>query len=205
MATNAVDSIILDFCEARGDAIVLDDDPILQWQMANELSAKMRKQLKTEFGVSGVFAAAYRMKPYISPSQNPLSGRITASIPFLPFTPNEAAVVAHKYVLSLAGRVAGAVDDSGGSNAGGRLVGRVALEVERSGAVCALLAAEDYDPETGARSLEMAVGARVEEPLVQAYLEEEGEIHGLQPRRRYLVDVAKGGSGVLSVFRAGDE
>ena len=50
LATNAVDNIVLDFCDAHKD--ILDhDDPIRQMQLANEASIRMRKQLKTELGV----------------------------------------------------------------------------------------------------------------------------------------------------------
>ena len=51
MATNAVDHIILDFCDTHRE-IFIDDDPIQQSQLANEMSLRMKKQLKTDFGVS---------------------------------------------------------------------------------------------------------------------------------------------------------
>lgn len=51
MATNAVDHIILDFCDAHKE-IFMDDDPIQQLQLADEMAVRMRKQLKTDFGVS---------------------------------------------------------------------------------------------------------------------------------------------------------
>jgi hypothetical protein len=51
MATNAVDHIILDFCDGHRE-IFIDDDPIQQSQLANEMALRMKKQLKTDFGVS---------------------------------------------------------------------------------------------------------------------------------------------------------
>lgn len=50
MATNAVDHIILDFCDSHKE-IFVDDDPMQQSQLADEMSVRMKKQLKTDFGV----------------------------------------------------------------------------------------------------------------------------------------------------------
>jgi len=178
IATNAVDDIILDFCEIHHSEIFQTEDHIQQTDMVNELSIRLKKQLKTEFG-------------------NPLSGRISSIIPFLPFTPGEAAVVAHKYVLELKERVRQTVRLSGK-----QLVGGILLEVRRDGAVCYHLASDGYDPDQGARSLNSAVASRIEDELVQVYLDENGRIQDGQPLLRYVVDLAQ--NGVLSVFKAAD-
>ncbi|KAK0622410.1 hypothetical protein B0T14DRAFT_563862 [Immersiella caudata] len=176
IATNAVDNIVLDFCDAHKD-ILDDDDPIRQMQLANEASTRMRKQLKTEFG-------------------NPLTGRITAVIPFLPFSPGEAAVVAHKYILELKAKVRQSIRASGR-----QLVGNILLEIRRDGAVCSTLAAEGYDSDHGARSLKAVVDSRIEDELVKAYLDEDGQIQDRQPLVRYVVDLTRGRS--ITVFKVG--
>jgi hypothetical protein len=73
-------------------------------------------------------------------------------VPFLPFSPGEAAVIAHKYVLGLKRKVIKAVQLSGE-----QLVGRIVLNVQRDGAICSLLGSQGYDPDQGARSLKLAV------------------------------------------------
>ena len=118
-------------------------------------------------------------------------------IPFLPFSPGEAAVVAHKYVLELKRRVRQDIKLSGK-----QVVGNVILEVRRDGALCRALAEDGYDSDQGARSLKAAVDARVQDELVRTYLEEDGRIRDGGPIRRYVVDIAQ--NGVLSVFRALD-
>jgi hypothetical protein len=129
--------------------------------------------------------------------QNPLSGRISVVVPFLPFSPTEAAVVAHRFVLELKRTVLRSVKMSGK-----RLVGNIVLELERDGAICKLLADEGYDPDQGARSLQSAVETRIGDALVQAYLEEEGEIDDYLPITKYRVGLSK--NGALSVVKIMD-
>ena len=83
---------------------------------------------------------------------------------------------------------------------GRQLVGRIILDVKRDGAVCKLIASEGYDPEQGARSLKSAVETKIEDDLVQKYLEEDGQIDEYQAVVRYTVDLAR--SGTLSVFKS---
>ena len=51
IATNAVDDIILDYCESHNE-IFNAEDQIQQNNLVAELSIRMKKRLKTEFGVS---------------------------------------------------------------------------------------------------------------------------------------------------------
>ncbi|KAH8896376.1 P-loop containing nucleoside triphosphate hydrolase protein [Thozetella sp. PMI_491] len=176
IATNAVDGIILDFCESRKPEIFDTDDTVQHGLLMDELTANMRKQLKSEFG-------------------NPLSGRISVVVPFLPFSPGEAAVVAHKYLLELRGRVSQDIRLSGQ-----QLVGNIVLEVRRDGALCKALAEEGYDSDQGARSLKATVEGRITDELVRLYLQEEGRISDSSPRTHYVVDLAE--NGVISVFKA---
>lgn len=85
---------------------------------------------------------------------------------------------------------------------GQQLVGRIILTVKHDGAICKMIAGEGYDASQGARSLKAAVETRVEDELVQRYLEEDGRIEDWQPLVRYAVDLSR--NGVLSVFRCGE-
>lgn len=76
------------------------------------------------------------------------------------------------------------------------------MDVRQDGAICKLLAGEGYDASQGARSLKAAVETRIEDELVQKYLEEEGRIEDWQPLVRYTVDLSR--NGVLRVFKTAE-
>jgi ATP-dependent Clp protease ATP-binding subunit ClpA len=118
-------------------------------------------------------------------------------VPFLPFSLPEAAVIAHKYVLELKRKVAKSVKVSGML-----LVGRVMLDIRRDGAICKMIASDGYDPDQGARSLKSSVESRVEDELVQTYLEEEGQIHDSQEMISFAVQIAR--NGTLSVNKVAE-
>jgi ATP-dependent Clp protease ATP-binding subunit ClpA len=86
---------------------------------------------------------------------------------------------------------------------GKRLVGNVVLELERDGAICKLIADEGYDPDQGARSLQNVVESRIGHMLVQAYLDEEGQIDDSSPITKYRVSLAR--NGALLVVKVTDE
>jgi ATP-dependent Clp protease ATP-binding subunit ClpA len=50
-ATNAVDNIILDFCEVHKFDLFEDDDQVRQKALISDLTISIKKQLKSEFGV----------------------------------------------------------------------------------------------------------------------------------------------------------
>ena len=85
---------------------------------------------------------------------------------------------------------------------GKRLVGNVVLELERDGAICKLIADEGYDPGQGARSLQNAVESRIRDALVQAYLDEKGQIDDSLPTTKYRVSLAR--NGTLLVVKVTD-
>jgi ATP-dependent Clp protease ATP-binding subunit ClpA len=97
-------------------------------------------------------------------------------------------VVAHKYVLELQKKVLQSIQISGS-----QLVGRIHLVVKNDGAICRLIGSEGYDADQGARSLKAAVESRIEDELVQKYLEEDGQITDFQPLVTYTVDLARNG------------
>lgn len=127
----------------------------------------------------------------------PLTGRISAFIPFVPFSKPEQSVVAHKYVLELAELVRVAVNLSYGDDE--RLLGNVYLRVKRDSSVCTVLAEEGYDEDLGARSLINTVKFIIEEVLVEAYLELEEEIKEGQEMMEFVVSVVRGEVSVTPV------
>lgn len=107
-------------------------------------------------------------------------------------------MVAHKFVLELKRRVLESVRVSDK-----RLVGNIVLELERDGAICKLIADEGYDPDQGARSLQNATESRIGDALVQAYLDEEGQIDDFSPMMKYRVSLAR--NGTLLVTKVTDK
>jgi ATP-dependent Clp protease ATP-binding subunit ClpA len=175
IATNALDRKIVDFCE-KNPGVLTNDDQDKHARLMTDLEKTLKKQLKHTFG-------------------NPLSGRISAVLPFLPFSLGEQAVVAHKYILELKHKVLTPVNLSSG-----KLVGRVLLHIKSDGAVCKAVSTEGYDPDQGARSLQTAVKTRIEEELVHTYLEEDEVISETQPLADYTVDIQQ--DGTLLIFKS---
>jgi ATP-dependent Clp protease ATP-binding subunit ClpA len=108
--------------------------------------------------------------------------------------------VAHKWVLNLAEAVRVAVNLSEGSDE--RLLGDVYLRVKRDASVCAVLAEEGYDQDLGARSLYNVVKHVIEEELVEAYLDVDGEIRERQPMMDFVVSVVRGEVAISPVWKA---
>ncbi|EPE05479.1 atpase aaa-5 [Ophiostoma piceae UAMH 11346] len=190
LATNALDSKILQFCRAN-PAILQHDTASSQSDYMKSLSRKLAGELRSSF--LDRFGA-------------PVTGRVSDLIPFLPFSKGEQAVVAHKFVLDLAERVAAPVvlgpardQDMGGTSSGSggegqqQLLGNIKLCVRRDASVCARLAKTEYSEDLGARSLFNAVG-HVKDRLVESYLDEDTEIEGTsgQPKTEYIVDIRAG-------------
>ncbi|KAJ6098845.1 hypothetical protein N7467_000380 [Penicillium canescens] len=171
-ATNAADEIILDFFEIHKYEL-MEDDHVRRSELTFNLTSSIKKQLKSTFG-------------------NPLSGRISVVVPFLPFSLVEAAVVAHKFVLELKRRVLQSVKTSAK-----KLVGHIVLELRGDGAICKAIAEEGYDCDQGARSLQSSVESRIGDLLVRTYLEEEEQIDDSLPLMRYTVFLTRNGNMVV--------
>lgn len=114
-------------------------------------------------------------------------------VPFLPFTAEEQAVIAHKYVLELVRnvRLPPALP--------ARMVGSIILRVPRDSSVCMSLA-EGYDVDTGAPSLQSTIASRVRRALVLRYLEENEEVLENQRMEEYLIEVDA--NGQIIIFRS---
>jgi hypothetical protein len=130
---------------------------------------------------------------YAEFAQFPIAGRISTVVPFLPFTAEEQAVIAHKYVLELAKNVRPP------PALPARLVGSIMLRVPRDASVCMSLA-EGYDVDTGAPSLQSTIASRVRKELVLRYLEENEEAHDNQRTEEYLIDMDA--NGQIIIFRS---
>ncbi|KAI3316621.1 P-loop containing nucleoside triphosphate hydrolase protein [Xylariaceae sp. AK1471] len=152
LATNALDPTIKSFCSDNPE--ILGSDESVALSLSKQLSQEIRKEFLKQFHA-------------------PLTGRISGFIPFLPFNEGEQAVVAHKFLLDLRKKVRDPVTLS--SDKAGQLIGNIHLRIRRDVLVCRTLAAAQYNPDLGARSLLTAVQF-VQDKLVELYLEEEDEI-----------------------------
>ncbi|KAI1137349.1 P-loop containing nucleoside triphosphate hydrolase protein [Hypoxylon sp. FL0543] len=153
LATNALDDTINGFCEHNKDIYSHDE-------AAREKEAKRLSKL-----LKDAFLARF---------DAPITGRVTDFIPFLPFSKDEQAVVAHKFLLELREKVRQPIRLSRAEDE--QLLGNVRLLTRRDGAVCQALAESEYHPNLGARSLHTAVKHEVEAKLLESYLQEDEEI-----------------------------
>ncbi|KAF2649129.1 P-loop containing nucleoside triphosphate hydrolase protein, partial [Lophiostoma macrostomum CBS 122681] len=167
LATNALDSDIIEFNDSNRAART--DTEHLNLKLKESLSRRLNARMKSVFGA-------------------PLSGRVSAIIPFLPFTRDEQMVMAHKYLLDLQTRMFQPI-----SPAEKRLVGQMHLQIANEVAVCRKLADVYYDPDRGARSLESAVKNEVEPKVVGKYLENSAQIVAGQAMEDYILDVDNDG------------
>jgi hypothetical protein len=105
-------------------------------------------------------------------------------IPFLPFSPEEQAAIAHKYILELAKDVR--IPPKLPYN----MVGSITLRAPRDVTVCTKLA-EGYDVDIGAPSLQSTVADKVRKVLVLRYLEENEVVKEDQQLEEYLIEVGQ--------------
>jgi len=99
----------------------------------------------------------------------------------------------HKFLLELGQKVRGPVNLVPGLKQ--QLLGNVNLKIRKDASVCRILAEAEYHSDLGARSLLM--GARkVEDILVEAYLEVDDEIRESEKIVDFVVDV--NGSEVIA-------
>ena len=117
---------------------------------------------------------------------------MTSIIPFLPFSKDEQAIVAHKFLLQLRKAVRAPV------SLPENIVGNVNLHIRRETAVCIALAKGGYYSDTGARSLESEVTRKVKNPLVQIYLDGNSAVNENQPTEDYILDIDRHGNIQLS-------
>ncbi|KAH6678223.1 P-loop containing nucleoside triphosphate hydrolase protein [Halenospora varia] len=180
LATNACDNTIQEFCKLHEQPIFQDDDQDEKLRLMKRLSKELKEDFLSQFG-------------------SPITGRISAFLPFLPFTPSEQAVVVHKYLLELAQKVRSPVNLTPGPDE--HLLGNVKLRIRRDASVCRVLADEEYHQELGARSLITAVKT-IEDMLVEVYLDVDQEIGQDEEMVEFVVDI-NGGEIVTNMRKGG--
>ncbi|KAK5740822.1 hypothetical protein LTR17_004412 [Elasticomyces elasticus] len=153
LATNAHDSIIQEF-SATNKGVLSEDDQNGTKVVLKRLSIQLREDFQSHHGA-------------------PITGRISAFIPFLPFNVGEQAVIVHKALLELGRNVRQPVKLSGGPDE--KVLGNVWLRVRRDASVCRVLAESEYHADLGARSLNTAV-EQIKQLLVAEYLQVDEEI-----------------------------
>ncbi|KAK5123530.1 hypothetical protein LTR85_002568 [Meristemomyces frigidus] len=103
----------------------------------------------------------------------PIAGRINSIVPLFPFSPNEAAVVAHKFLLDLQDDMRKPIATTEPEL---RFIAHSRLSVIDDGKLCQHLVAKDrYEPQLGARSIATSVN-RVRTALALEYSKSGEEI-----------------------------
>lgn len=169
LATNALDKRIIGFCDGN-KAIFEEDNPYNRENLLEELTAAMRED-------------------FISVFKPPLTGRISAFVPFLPFSKSETYVGAHKYLQELTCEVLRPINTTPGPQE--QLLGNIRLKIRSDVSVCKVIV-KDYDPELGIRSLKRAVRDRVASSLDIEYMSIHDVISEGLPMEDYSVFVSDG-------------
>lgn len=108
-------------------------------------------------------------------------------MPFIPFSPGERAVGAHKYLLELTREVSRPVHMQAGLHE--QLFGDIHMTMRRDASVCRAIAHEGFDPDTGIRSMINAVRDLVRIPLMLKYLDAEALIEEGHEPMNYMLDM----------------
>ncbi|KAI1804817.1 P-loop containing nucleoside triphosphate hydrolase protein [Daldinia bambusicola] len=169
LATNQLDGHIHDYCRANEQVLFNSEDQDAQ----DKLVEKLCRQLRMEF--TGHFGA-------------PLSGRITEIIPFLVFSPQEAPLIAHRQLMGLETEVLRRVRLTLNKEED-VYVGNINVSIKNDATVCTTITRDEYDKQTGARSINLAVERLVQDPLVSKYLKNGDEFDENQPTTSFVIDV----------------
>lgn len=102
----------------------------------------------------------------------PLTGRLSYTIPFLPFTQLEQAITTYKFLREFKNEVRRSVDV-----AAKLFPRRLVLNYANDGQLAQWLAKKCYNHELGARSLQKAVHRHVKQKLAHRFLEEGTVVH----------------------------
>ncbi|RYP42249.1 hypothetical protein DL767_000413 [Monosporascus sp. MG133] len=169
LATNKLDDSIHAFCGANKQILFESEDEEAQDKLVGKLCRQLHKEFIGHFGA-------------------PLGGRITEILPFLVFAPQESAVIVHGALMDLETAISRRV----------RLalnreedvyVGNISIRIKNDATVCSIIARDEYDKETGARSIAQAVERIVQDPLINQYLENGDMFDENQPIADFIVDV----------------
>ncbi|KAI0097765.1 P-loop containing nucleoside triphosphate hydrolase protein [Nemania sp. FL0031] len=169
LATNQFDNLILKFYDTNLHEPSQIRDEKEETRLVDQLRSSLKKACIGRFGA-------------------PLSGRVSDIIPFLPFSPEEQAVVSHKAVMELEAFLRRPVVVSpNGKNS--NPVGNIRLHFTNEFELCSAIAQENYSPQLGARSLLKAVTDTMFMPILDKYLEIDEEISNNQPETRFTIGV----------------
>ncbi|KAI1464575.1 P-loop containing nucleoside triphosphate hydrolase protein [Daldinia caldariorum] len=169
LATNQLDEHIHAYCEANEQVLFHSEDQDAQDRLVEKLCRQLRKELTGSFGA-------------------PLSGRITEILPFLVFSPQEAAVIAHRQLMNLEAEVLRHVHLSLNKEED-VYVGNINISIKNDATICTTITRDEYDKQTGARSINLAVERIVQDPLVSKYLKDGDEFDENQPTTSFIIDV----------------
>ncbi|KAI0597474.1 P-loop containing nucleoside triphosphate hydrolase protein [Biscogniauxia sp. FL1348] len=179
LATCKLDDQIHKFYEENQEALCKLEDEFGQYHLLGQLRRALR----------------FSCVPYLG---GPLTARVQEIIPFLPFSPDEQAVMAHKGLMDLEERFAKPVLVSP-NREGDNLVGNIRMRIIESPAVCSKIAHDSYSYELGARSIFSGVDEAVMVPLVTWYLERgDDDFDEGQEEERFVLEV--GDKNQLCVF-----
>ncbi|KAI1491148.1 P-loop containing nucleoside triphosphate hydrolase protein [Biscogniauxia mediterranea] len=169
LATNKLDDHIHAFCKANNQVLFQSEDEEAQDKLVGKLCHQLRKEFIGHFGA-------------------PLGGRITEILPFLVFAPREAAVIVHKVLMDLETEVSRRVHLALNKEEE-VYVGNISIRIKNDATVCSSIASEEYDKQTGARSIAQAVERLVADPLISQYLKNGDAFDEDQPITRFVIDV----------------
>ena len=167
-----MDESIHAFCRENEKALfspTMEGDEQAQRRLGDKLCGQLRQEFVGHF-------------------RAPLAGRISEIVPFVEFSPAEAAVIAHRKLVDLE-RMAmrrmklalNAADDV--------YVGNSRVAICRDASVSEAIARDGYTRETGARSIARAVERTAVDPLVTQLLESGDRFDENEPISHFVVDM----------------
>ncbi|KAK4889331.1 hypothetical protein LTR27_011868 [Elasticomyces elasticus] len=143
-----------------------------------------------DFSAKQCYALSYSIRDdFRSHHGAPIAGRISDFLPFLTFSVGKQAVIVHKALLEVGRKVRQPVNLSGGPEE--KLLGNVQLRIRRDATVCRTLAENEYHPDLGARSLNVAA-EKIKQMLVYEYLKVDDEITETGGMSEFIIDVSGG-------------
>ena len=120
----------------------------------------------------------------------------------MPFSTDEAAVVAHKFALALKDQLRKPIDLENRHS-----VGHVCLDIKRDGELCAYMAKEGYDMQFGARSLKRMVKETIQGRVLRDYCGKQELIKNDDnegPLKRYVAEFRPIKGDKIAVFGVED-
>lgn len=138
-------------------------------------------------------------------SQAAVTGRIDAVVPFFPFSPNEQAVVAHKFFQHVQKEARLPIDLE---IIPPKYVGHCHINIKDDGPLCRNVVKEGYISKQGARSIGIAVD-RVRREFFRKYSHADGkvaEVLNCGSLQKYSIELHPGAEGMddeVAVYRDG--